>query len=294
MLEPTATSPEWTPETPRDQQSEIASLLIQANIEYARDCNTRGWAAVGRELSQYQADAILAAGYRRAPVAAGSGAGAAKPTTDESIKRGLEDAKAGRVFDLGSFARYAGEGQSKWWIVEYEAQDQDMKQARRDAVAFRMNLIDITVGSEGWKIHGDGREFRVTAKYPVYRHPAVPVSVAWAENEQVKRARDAIEGVLSAEVFERTRHPDTRESFVPAPRMVHALDALCEAVAGSSPDTNQRSATPFDVDAELRKAEDSNRLDWIEQHGVMGLLPAHWPTGKGGIREAIDTARGKP
>jgi len=59
-----------TAPTPSDrersgEQSELVGLLVKANIDYAHDCNTRGWAEVGRELSQYQADAILAAGFSR-------------------------------------------------------------------------------------------------------------------------------------------------------------------------------------------------------------------------------------
>jgi hypothetical protein len=77
-----------------------------------------------------------------------------------------------------------------WWIVEYEAEDQDMMKPRWDVSAFKVNLIDITVGSGGWKIHGDGREFRVTAKYPVYLHPAHPTrGASWREDETVKAIR---------------------------------------------------------------------------------------------------------
>ena len=58
-------------------------------------------------------------------------------------------------------------------------------EASWDVTAFRTNLIDITVGSEGWKIHGDGREFRVTAKYPVY---AVPPAVNTGEANAARAA----------------------------------------------------------------------------------------------------------
>lgn len=57
--------PSETPEAGRDEQSNLAGIIVGANIEYARECNAHGWAKVGRDLAQFQADAVLAAGFRR-------------------------------------------------------------------------------------------------------------------------------------------------------------------------------------------------------------------------------------
>ena len=75
------------------------------------------------------------------------------------------------------------------WVVEYESEDDDMNAQRiyHDYLKGPSNLIDIQIGGVA-KVMGDGRLFRVTAKYPVFasgstgahKHaPALP-TVAWA------------------------------------------------------------------------------------------------------------------
>ncbi len=99
----------------------------------------------------------------------------------------------------------AGAEAPAWWIVEYQAMDMEMQKERWGVEAFKINFVDITVGSEGWKIYGDGRMFRVTAKYPVYLHPSAnaPASVSaevpapkagidWRTDPKVKAARFAV------------------------------------------------------------------------------------------------------